>query len=77
MSEQKEYCGPERRHEAHITDEQIEAIAKKAATMAVQQFTDEMYKTVGKTVVSKALTVIGIVAVGFYSLAIAKGWIKL
>lgn len=71
-----EYRGPERRREAHITDEQIEEIAKKAATMAVQQFTDEMYKSVGKTVVSKALTLIGIVAIGLYTLAVAKGWIK-
>lgn len=70
------YEGPERRREAHITDEQIEEIAKKAATIAVQQFTDEMYKSVGKTVISKALTLIGIVAVGLYTLAIAKGWIK-
>ena len=72
----QEYTGPERRKETHITDEQIEAIAKKAAEIAVKNFTEDMYKTVGKTVVSKALTIIGIIAVGVYGILVAKGWVK-
>ena len=52
--------------------EREEAIAKRAAKLAIEEMTGEFYKKVGKTVVEKALIWIGAIAVGF---VIGKGWI--
>lgn len=49
------------------------AIAREAARIAVKELSDEFYKQVGKTVVTKILIWIGIAAVAF---AAGKGWIK-
>ena len=48
------------------------AIAREAARIAVKELSDEFYKQVGKTVVTKILIWIGIAAVAF---AAGKGWI--
>lgn len=48
------------------------AIARAAAKMAVKEMTDEFYKGVGRTVVQRALIVIGALVVG---IGLAKGWI--
>lgn len=48
-------------------------IAKEAARLAVKEISDEFYKQVGKTVVTKVLIWIGIAAVAF---AAGKGWIN-
>lgn len=53
--------------------EREEAIAKRAAKMAVQEMTNDFYRAVGKTVISRLLIVIGLLVVGF---ATAKGWLK-
>ena len=52
--------------------EREEAIAKRAAKLAIEEMSGEFYKKVGKTVVEKALIWIGAIAVGF---VIGKGWI--
>ena len=52
--------------------EREEAIARKAAKLAIEEVSSEFYKKVGKTVVEKALIWIGMVFVGF---VIGKGWI--
>ena len=49
-----------------------EAIAKRAAKIAVEEMSGEFYKKVGKTVVEKALIWIGLLVVGF---VFGKGWI--
>jgi len=54
-----------------LTDRE-EAIARKAAKMAIEEMSGEFYKKVGKTVVEKALIWIGMLFVGF---VIGKGWI--
>jgi len=54
-----------------LTDRE-EAIAKRAAKLAIEEMTGEFYKKVGKTVIEKALIWIGAIAVGF---VIGKGWI--
>ena len=54
-----------------LTDRE-EAIARKAAKMALEELSGEFYKKVGKTVVEKALIWIGLVVVGF---VVGKGWI--
>jgi len=52
--------------------EREEAIAKRAAKLAIEEMTGEFYKKVGKTVIEKALIWIGAIVVGF---VIGKGWI--
>jgi hypothetical protein len=54
-----------------LTDRE-EAIAKKAATLAIEEMSNEFYKKVGKTVIEKALIWIGMLFVGF---VLGKGWI--
>jgi hypothetical protein len=54
-----------------LTDRE-EAIARKAAKLAIEEMSGEFYKKVGKTVVEKALIWIGMLFVGF---VIGKGWI--
>ena len=48
------------------------AIARAAAKMAVKEMTDEFYKGVGRTVVQRALILVGALVVG---VGMAKGWI--
>ena len=61
MSE-KAYNGEERRKAPLLTDEQIEQIAQKAAELAVQKMTTEIYATVGKGVLHKLFWGIGVIA---------------
>lgn len=59
-----EYAGPERRAKAHITEDQIEEIAEKAAEKAIDKLTGDVYKAVGKSVISKFIWIVGASAVG-------------
>jgi hypothetical protein len=54
-----------------LTDRE-EAIARKAAKLAVEEMSSEFYKKVGKTVVEKLLIWIGLLVVGF---VVGKGWL--
>jgi hypothetical protein len=53
-------------------NEREEAIAKRAAKLAIEEMSGEFYKKVGKTVVEKLLIWVGILAVGFVA---GKGWV--
>lgn len=55
-----------------VLTEREEAIAKRAAKMAIEEMSGEFYKLVGKTIVEKLLIWIGILVVGF---VFGKGWI--
>ena len=57
--------------EITLTDRE-EAIARKAAKLAIEEMSSEFYKKVGKTVVEKALIWVGLLVVGF---VFGKGWI--
>jgi hypothetical protein len=59
--------------EAELTEREMK-IARQAAKMAVQEITDNFYKDVGKTVVSRWLVLIG---AAFVAYAMGKGWISL
>lgn len=59
-------------NEIQLTEREM-AIARKAAAMAVEQAADEFYRQVGKSVTTKILVWIGLLAIGFGA---AKGWIK-
>ena len=50
-----------------------EAIAQRAAEIAVARVTDEFYNQVGKSVVTRLLVWVGVMVVGF---GVAKGWVK-
>lgn len=54
--------------ELELTEREM-LIAKHAAKLAVREMQDDFYKMVGKGVVNRALTVIGLLAV------LAAGWI--
>ena len=65
-----------RKPSVHLTDEQIEEIAERAAKKAVEQMTNQIYMEVGKGVVKKALYLLGALIVGAGIWAKAKGWIS-
>ena len=67
------YSGPERRTQAHLTEDQIEYIAEKAAEKAIEKLTGDVYKAVGKSVVSKFLWIVGASAVGVWIWAKKNG----
>ena len=56
------YSGPDRRRSPVLSDEQIEHIAQKAADLAVQKMTTEVYATVGKSVLQKVFWIVGVIA---------------
>lgn len=63
------YGGPERRSSNQpmvLTDDQIDAIAKKAAERAVEQLTNQVYQQIGKGVVRKFFYIVGVVCVAVY-----------
>ena len=55
----------------HLTDREM-AIAKVAAKLAVKEVSDEFYRQVGKSVITRMFIWIGLFMVGFGA---AKGWI--
>lgn len=60
MSE--EYSGIERRKIPSLTDDEIEHIAQKAAELAVQKMTHEIYASIGKSVLQKVFWIVGAIA---------------
>lgn len=69
------YSGPERRR-LPLTDDQIEEIAERAAQKAIEKMTANLYQEIGKGLVSKLLTVIGVLVTLFSIWATGKGFIK-
>lgn len=59
-----------------LTEEQIEAIAEKAADKAVAKLTDHVYREVGRGVISKFLWICGATAAAAFLWAKSKGWIS-
>ena len=62
MGEKAGYDGPERRNAPTLTDEQIEHIAQRAAELAVQKMTTEMYASGGKNILHKLFWALGVLA---------------
>ncbi|MCA3171379.1 MAG: hypothetical protein ING20_11625 [Burkholderiales bacterium] len=60
--DEEAYSGPERRTRQPLSDEQIEHIAQRAAELAVQKMTTDVYASVGKTVLQKVFWIVGVVA---------------
>ena len=56
------YEGPDRRRAPLLTDDQIEHIAQKAAELAVQKMTTEVYASVGRSVLQKVFWIVGVIA---------------
>lgn len=59
-----------------LTEAQIEKIAEKAADRAVAKITDQVYREVGKGVISKFVWIVGALAVSAFIYAKTQGWIK-
>lgn len=73
------YTGTDRREGGNhmvLTEDQIDAIAKKAAAEAVSQLTDHVYRQIGKGVVTKLFWLVGALSVGLYMLLKSKGVIS-
>lgn len=70
------YLGEERRVHEWLTEEQIELIAERAATRAVSKMTDQLYREVGRGVISKMLYLVGVVTVAAWAWAHNQGWAK-
>jgi type IV secretory pathway VirB2 component (pilin) len=66
----------ERRQHPTLNEEQIEEIAERAAEKAVAKIHAKFYQEVGKGVVSKFLTIVGLVVVGAYMWMSSHGWVK-
>lgn len=58
-----------------LTDDEIEVIAEKAAEKAVDKLTKQIYEEIGRKVVVKFFTLVGIIVVGLGGWAAAKGWL--
>lgn len=82
----------DRRKTPVLTDEQIDAIAARAALKvadqmehlvdkiadkAVEKITAQAYQLVGKTVIDRLFVLVGILAIGITAWAVGKGWVKL
>ena len=50
-------------------------IAKRAARIAVEELGNEFYRLVGRTIVQRVLTWIGMLAVAGLTYAMGRGWI--
>ena len=66
------YGGEERRREASLTDEQIEAIAERAAEKAIER----VYTQIGKSVVTKFIWLVGVVSLALYAWLNGAGHLK-
>lgn len=59
----------------HVTEADVERIAERAATRAVEKITDYVYIEVGKSLVRKVLWLIGATIVGFAAWLHSKSFI--
>jgi hypothetical protein len=68
-----EYQGPERRLYPQLSDEQIERIAERAAEVALEK----VYTSIGKSVVSKFLWLVGAASLAVAAWMNGSGHLKL
>jgi hypothetical protein len=54
---------------SQLSAEQIEEIAEKAAEKAVEKLSSAVYREIGKTIVTKFFSIVGLLAIGA-----ALGW---
>lgn len=66
----------ERRKELQFSDEYIEKIAERAATKAIAELTNGVYRSVGKSVISKFFWVVGGLSTCVYFWAKSKGLLE-
>ena len=68
-----EYQGPERRLYPQLSDEQVERIAERAAEVALER----VYTSIGKSVVSKFLWLVGAASLAVAAWMNGSGHLKL
>jgi len=68
-----EYQGPERRQFPQLSDEQIERIAERSAEVALEK----VYTSIGKSVVSKFLWLVGAASLAVAAWMNGSGHLKL
>lgn len=72
MSEPNHYEGPDRRASTHLSTEQIEIIAERAAEVALER----VYTQIGKSIVSKFLWLCGAAALAVAAWLNGAGHLK-
>ena len=60
----------------YLSDEQLDKLAEKAAEKAVEKMTNSIYKEVGKSVISKILWLVGVIAVSLALWLHSKGFLQ-
>lgn len=70
------YDGPERRQPV-LSEAIVDEIAERAAVKAISKLTATVYQEIGKGVVNKLLTIIGVLSTAAALWAASKGLIKL
>lgn len=80
MPTKEPYSSMEKHQTLQLTDAQIDEIAKRAAEQAValvmEQLTSNFYREVGKGVVNKGLTLLGLLGTGLAVWLHSKGYIS-
>lgn len=69
------YSGPERRS-LPLSEDQIEAIAERAAHRAVERLKASAYQGIGQWAVSKFFWITGLISVAIYLWLLKNGFIK-
>lgn len=57
----------------HLTEDDIDEIAEKAAEKAIQKMTAHVYQEVGRSLISRFLWLVGAVFIGFATWLHTKG----
>ena len=65
----------ERRGRFNLTDDQLNQVAERAASKAMEKITGQLYAEVGKAFIAKVIWIVGVLVVGAVIWAQSKGWI--
>ncbi|MXS85280.1 hypothetical protein ABO04_04940 [Nitrosomonas sp. HPC101] len=69
------YQGPERRYPV-LSEEELDLLAERVVERTLQKVTSKMYQEIGKNIISKLLTGVGIGVIGLYFYARDRGWVQ-
>lgn len=59
-----------------LTEEQMDAIAERAADKAIAKITQNIYAEVGRGIVKRMIWILGAAGVGIWAYLKSGGWIK-
>jgi hypothetical protein len=71
-----DYKGENRRVVETLSEEIIEVIAERAAEKAMLKMTNQLYREVGRGIISKFLYLVGILTIAAWAWMHNNGWLK-